>query len=113
MKPNMNQKTLSIIHLAGDILSDPSHRCTGTLAVDKDNTPVWPEDPSACKWCLTGAMRLACFRVGASDSFEAMEVSLQLKELLHMQPKEAAYLRWDNAGKNEQDDIVKLMRGAT
>jgi hypothetical protein len=42
-----------------------------------------------------------------------MEVGLQLKELLHMQPKEAPYIRWDNASKNEQSDIVNLMRKAT
>jgi hypothetical protein len=43
-----------------ELLSDESKWCKGPLAVDKEGRQTTPKSPTACKWCLWGAI-LRCY----------------------------------------------------
>lgn len=37
-------------------LSDPSHWCQGSMALDEHDNPIDPQSKEACRWCLLGAI---------------------------------------------------------
>ncbi len=53
---------LAILRSALDRISDPARWIVGSLATDKNGTPVAPERSDACHWCAEGA-----FNAAASD----------------------------------------------
>src|SRR5688572_28493610 len=99
----MNNKTLAVLHMTGDILSDPNSRCDGTLAVNREHIAVWPQDPKACRWCLMGALQLAMHKVGMSDASEQMGTYFAMTNIIGLGENEPAPLFWDHADDYLQD----------
>jgi hypothetical protein len=52
----MNHQLLQDLKAVRELISDPKNWIRGDLAVDLQNTPVDPEAPEACKFCLMGAI---------------------------------------------------------
>ena len=50
-------KTLEILRNARKLIEKPEHWCHMFLARDRASFPVDPASPSACRWCLVGAIR--------------------------------------------------------
>jgi hypothetical protein len=102
----MNQKHLATLHLAGDLLSQQSQRCTGTSALDKDDLPVSPIDPTACKWCLTGALAKACLEMSVTEPKEQVTVYQAMKEVIGIPLEIPAPLFWD-----DNSDLHEVVAG--
>jgi hypothetical protein len=87
--------TLSILHMAGDILSDPNRRCVGTLATDESGTPVNTTDATACKWCLTGALGKALHEFKVESPKDQVDVYNAMKDAIGLGLEIAAPIFWD------------------
>lgn len=107
----MNQKTLATLHLAGDLLSNPNQRCVATSAQDKDGIAVSPIDPTACQWCLTGALAKACLEMSVTDPKEQVSVYQAMKKVIGIPLEIAAPIFWD-ANENLHELIAGRLRKA-
>jgi hypothetical protein len=72
----------TILADARALLSDPERWTTGTLAQREDGLPVDPWSPSACCWCLVGALQCVARRGGAPYSDEYAAAYRALNRLL-------------------------------
>jgi len=54
------QSPKDILRQAHRLLEDPVHWTRGARARDDNGRTVRPEDPNAVRWCLEGAVALAC-----------------------------------------------------
>jgi hypothetical protein len=88
--------TLSILHMTGDILSDPNRRCVGTLATDESGTPVNPTDAKACHWCLTGALGKAMHEFKVKVPKDQVDTYNAMKDAIGLGLEIAAPIFWDS-----------------
>lgn len=104
--------TLPILHMTGDILSDPKRRCVGTLAENKHRNPVSVTDDAACKFCLTGALSKAMSLIHPSATAqEQMSYYTSLKECLGIEDGYPAPEFWDS-NEHLHDLIATKLREA-
>jgi hypothetical protein len=45
-----------VLNDAADLIEPEGRWTKKVLARDGDGTPIWPEDPAACRWCAEGAI---------------------------------------------------------
>ncbi len=57
----MNAEALEVLRAAREQISDPANWCKGSFAKNYAGKSVQPWDPTACQWCLGGA-------IGAQDA---------------------------------------------
>ena len=107
----MNNLTISALHMAGDLLSDPSRRCVGTLATDANGFPVNVTDETACKFCLTGAVSLASFKLGITEPKDQMDIYQAMKETLGIGLEISAPVFWDS-NEDLHDLVAKKLQKA-
>lgn len=100
----MNSNILSALHFAGDLLSDPSRRCTGTLAQNAQGKPVTPHSSTACQWCLTGALGKACHELGLKEPKDQVAVYTMAKEKIGIPEGITLPVFWDDS--EELHDLV-------
>ena len=82
-------KTVELLIKARETISDPDNWCREYWALNQYDTPVYPKDASACKFCSVGALKKnswderkinkarlylsqACLELGASDLVPAV-----------------------------------------
>lgn len=100
----MNSNIFSALHFAGDLLSDRSRRCQGTLAQNAKGKPVNPHAADACQWCLTGALCKACHELGLNKTAEQMEVYNLAKEKIGIPEGISLPVFWDDS--SDLHDLV-------
>lgn len=91
----MNSNILSALHFAGDLLSDPQRRTTGTLAEDRQGAPVSPIDPEACRWCFTGALTKSCHELGITAPVDQVNVFVAAKDKVGIPFDSESPVFWD------------------
>lgn len=64
--------TLQILQAARELISVPERWTRGTHARDASGMPVPPYSPSACCWCLSGALWRVCGGVPPDPVNEAL-----------------------------------------
>lgn len=89
------ETTLTALHMAGNILSDPSRRTTGTLAETRRGFPCNPSDPEACKWCLTGALGKALHELKIDETADQIAIYYAMKETIGLGLEITAPVFWD------------------
>ena len=62
------QTTVDIMKRAREVISDEGAWCRGTNAMTLSGRIVRVNDPDACRWCLGGALLLACCEKVKDDS---------------------------------------------
>jgi len=66
-----------------ELLSDESKWCNGYFAKDKNGNKVSSKDPSACCWCLLGAVR-KCFGGGSPYIEHELKISSAISRLFNI-----------------------------
>lgn len=107
----MGDNILSALHFAGDLLSDPSRRCVGTLAQNAQGMPTNPQEEEACRWDLSGALGKACLELGISDPKTQIDVYVTAKDKIGIPGDIAAPVFWD-MNENLHDLIAGRLRKA-
>lgn len=79
--------------------------CRGAYAKDESNKPVPPNDPSACKFCLYGALRKV---TGMGNEFYKKPEYEELCEIMRKQLGGALFLDHFNDSKKNKRDVVRV-----
>lgn len=54
--PTTELSVVDILKRARALIEEPEHWCQGSTALDFELHPVLPTGPTACRWCLYGAL---------------------------------------------------------
>ena len=89
---------------AYELLSDPSKWTTGVLARNSDGKQVAPNSPSACQFCLVGAL-YHCY-----TPEKAMEIWIQLDSEFYNKDNEIGVGDWNDDPSRTHEEVVAFLK---
>ena len=105
----IKQKELKIIQKVETILSDESNWTQQGAAIDINGCVVEADNPRACAWCLSGAMKLAAYRLTGEVSFYNLHAYVA-KAMLRLNKGERLIPYFNDSPRTSHANVMNVVR---